>query len=75
MTRSAEVLCDLRHMPGIAAMPLPQTPALIFTAVLPLPASEVFLALFVGKLLKYGTYAWLAAKFPTWVQRLAREAP
>jgi membrane protein YqaA with SNARE-associated domain len=60
---------------GIAAMPLPQTPALIFTAVLPLPASEVFLALFVGKLLKYGVYAWLAAKFPSWVQCLAREIP
>ena len=38
------MLCDLRHMPGIAAMPLPQTPALIFTALLPLPASKVFRA-------------------------------
>ena len=44
---------------------------LIFTAVVPLPASEVFLALFLGKLLKYGCYGWLAAKFPSWYQRLA----
>ena len=35
---------------GIAAMPLPQTPALIFTALLPLPASEVFFALFLGNM-------------------------
>jgi membrane protein YqaA with SNARE-associated domain len=60
---------------GIAAMPLPQTPALIFTALLPLPASEVFFALFLGKLLKYGVYAWLAAKCPSWVQRHVREIP
>jgi membrane protein YqaA with SNARE-associated domain len=60
---------------GIAAMPLPQTPALIFTALLPLPVSKVFLALFLGKLLKYGTYGWLAAKFPSWFQCLAREIP
>jgi membrane protein YqaA with SNARE-associated domain len=56
----------------IAATPLPQTPALIFTALVPLPVSEVFLALFLGKLLKYGTYGWLAGKFPSWFQRLAR---
>ena len=60
---------------GIAALPLPQTPALIFTAVLPLPASHVFLALFVGKLLKYGVYGWLAANFPSWFEHLIGEIP
>jgi membrane protein YqaA with SNARE-associated domain len=60
---------------GIAALPLPQTPALIFTAVLPLPASHVFIVLFIGKLLKYGVYGWLAVNFPSWVQRFARELP
>jgi membrane protein YqaA with SNARE-associated domain len=60
---------------GIAVLPLPQTPALIFTAILPLPASQVFLALFVGKLLKYGVYGWFAANFPSWVEHLAHEAP
>ena len=58
---------------GIAALPLPQTPALIFTAVLPLPASHVFLALFTGKLLKYGVYGWIAAHFPSWIEHLVRE--
>ena len=60
---------------GIAALPLPQTPALIFTAMLPLSASQVFLALFAGKLLKYGIYGWLASKFPSWFRRLARDLP
>jgi membrane protein YqaA with SNARE-associated domain len=60
---------------GVAAMPLPQTPALIFTAMLPLPASEVFLALLAGKLLKYGIYGWLAANFPSLLQHHARQLP
>jgi membrane protein YqaA with SNARE-associated domain len=56
---------------GIAAMPMPQTPALIFTAISQLPPAEVFLALFFGKLLKYGVYGWLAAECPSWFQRFA----
>ena len=54
----------------VAASPLPQTPALIFTAVSSLPPAAVFVALFSGKLLKYGTYAWVAATFPGWFERL-----
>jgi membrane protein YqaA with SNARE-associated domain len=56
---------------GVSAAPLPQTPTLIFTAVSRLPVSEVFLALFLGKLLKYGVYGWLAAEFKSWFQRFA----
>jgi membrane protein YqaA with SNARE-associated domain len=55
---------------GIAATPLPQTPALIFAAVSRLPLAEVFLALFFGKLLKYGVYGLLAAKFPVAFQAI-----
>jgi membrane protein YqaA with SNARE-associated domain len=55
---------------GVAATPFPQSPALIFTAVSNLPAAEVFLALFFGKLLKYGVYAWLASTFPDWISNL-----
>jgi membrane protein YqaA with SNARE-associated domain len=54
----------------VAASPLPQTPALIFTAVSRLPPAEVFLALFIGKTLKYGVYAWLAATFPGYFHRI-----
>jgi membrane protein YqaA with SNARE-associated domain len=53
---------------AIAATPLPQTPALIFTAVSRLPLWEVFVALLVGKLVKYGTYGFLAARFPSWFE-------
>jgi hypothetical protein len=42
-----------------------------FTAMSRLPVSEVFRALFLGKLLKYGVYGWLAAEFPSWFQRFA----
>jgi membrane protein YqaA with SNARE-associated domain len=56
---------------GIAAMPLPQTPALVFTAISQLPIGEVFLALFFGKLLKYGVYGYLAATFPVWLRQYA----
>jgi membrane protein YqaA with SNARE-associated domain len=55
---------------GFAAMPVPQTPALIFTAMSRLPVSEVFLALFLGKLLKYGVYGWLAVECPSWIERV-----
>ncbi len=55
---------------AVAALPLPQTPALIFTAVSRLPPFEVFFALFLGKLVKYGAYAWLAATFPGWFEHL-----
>ena len=55
----------------IAASPFAQTPALIFAALSSLPIWEVFLALLLGKLLKYGLYAWTAAMFPSWYQHLA----
>jgi len=50
----------------IAASPFAQRPALIFAAVSSLPIAEVFLALFVGKILKYGLYAWTVVRFPSW---------
>ena len=53
----------------VAATPLPQTPALAFAAIIRLPILEVLAALLVGKLLKYGVYAWFALRFP---RRLAR---
>jgi membrane protein YqaA with SNARE-associated domain len=55
---------------AVAASPLPQTPVLIFTAVSRLPPLEVFLPLLIGKFVKYGAYAWLAATFPSWFEHL-----
>lgn len=53
----------------IAALPLPLTPALMFAAISSLPVAEVLLALWLGKLLKYLAYAWLASAFPAQVLR------
>lgn len=55
-----------------AASPFPQMPALIFTAVTRLPVLEVFLALLVGKLLKYMVYGWVSARFPSLAIRFLR---
>ena len=49
---------------AIAALPLPQTPALIFFAITEPPVAQIFLAVFLGKLIKYFLLALLAALFP-----------
>jgi membrane protein YqaA with SNARE-associated domain len=46
----------------IAASPLPQTPALIFFSIAGHDHLVVFVAMFCGKLLKYGLFAWLASR-------------
>jgi len=56
---------------AIAALPLPQTPAVAFAALASLSPFGVFAALLLGKLAKYGLYAWGASRFPGWfVDRL-----
>lgn len=49
---------------AIAALPLPQTPALIFFAITEPPVAQIFLAVLLGKLIKYFLLALLAALFP-----------
>ena len=49
---------------AIAALPLPQTPALIFFAITEPPVAQIFLAVLLGKLIKYFLLAMLAALFP-----------
>jgi membrane protein YqaA with SNARE-associated domain len=56
----------------IAASPLPQTPALAFSAITRLPVPEVLVALLTGKVIKYGVYAWLVARFPERFTRYLR---
>lgn len=48
----------------IALSPLPQTPALIFAGIVRHDDLAVFIVMLVGKWLKYGSYAWLTARFP-----------
>ena len=57
----------------IAATPLPLTPALMFAAISRLPVAEVVVALWMGKLVKYVVYGWLASAFPArWITRAHR---
>ena len=49
---------------AVAALPVPQTPALVFCAIAALPGTQVFLAILGGKLIKYGLLSALAAQFP-----------
>lgn len=53
----------------IAALPLPLTPALMIVGISRLPVGEVLVALWLGKLVKYTAYAWLASAFPEYVIR------
>lgn len=53
---------------AIAVSPLPQTPALIFFAVVRHDYGVVFVAILAGKLLRYGLAAWLAARSPEQVR-------
>jgi len=48
----------------IAALPLPQTPALVFFAIARPDYGLVFMAMLAGKALKYSLFAWVAARFP-----------
>jgi membrane protein YqaA with SNARE-associated domain len=48
----------------IAALPLPQTPALVLCGVSKLSLTGVFFAMLLGKLVKYGVVAWMAVHFP-----------
>ena len=49
---------------AISALPLPQSPALMFAGITRLPVVEVWAAVLLGKLFKYGVYGALVAAFP-----------
>lgn len=53
----------------VAALPLPQTPALLLCGIGRVPAEGVFAAMLAGKLAKYGVVAWMVSRFP---ERFAR---
>lgn len=55
---------DLAALFAIAISPLPQTPALVFFGATRHDYAGVALAMFGGKLVKYGVLAWAAARFP-----------
>lgn len=55
----------------MAALPLPQSPAIILLAIGDHSWAAVLLAIFAGKIIKYGVVAWVTATFParagTWL--------
>jgi membrane protein YqaA with SNARE-associated domain len=53
----------------VAATPLPQTPALIFIGIGEHQYLEVFACIFLGKILKYGVFAWASKHFPERIKR------
>ena len=59
----------------IAALPLPQTPALMFAGIARLPVIWVLLALLLGKIVKYTVYAWAVARFPEKFARSVESTP
>jgi membrane protein YqaA with SNARE-associated domain len=56
----------------VAAAPMPQTPALALAAGADLNLPAAFVALFIGRLIKYGTLGWLVATGSPWLDRLSR---
>lgn len=48
----------------VAATPLPQTPALIFIGLGEHQYPSLFASIFLGKILKYGAFAWASKHFP-----------
>lgn len=54
----------------VAVLPVPQTPALAFFAMSRPDYVLVFMAMLLGKGLKYSLFAWVAARFPQQLHRL-----
>lgn len=59
----------------IAASPLPQTPALVFFGLTGHSVVPVFVAILLGKILKYGLFAWLTSHFPERFERRENTPP
>ncbi len=53
----------------VAALPVAQTPALIFCSITAQPITAVLLALFAGKAVKYGVVAFCTVRFPQYFRR------
>lgn len=54
----------LLALAAVAALPLPQTPALVACALSKLSLPGILLAVAAGKLVKYSVLAWAVATFP-----------
>lgn len=53
----------------ISASVLPQQPAVVLAALGGMPLAEIFFAILIGRLAKYGLFAWVASHAPRLLQR------
>lgn len=53
----------------LALSPLPQQPGVVLAALADMPPLVVFLAVWLGRAVKYGLFAWLAAYAPSQLRR------
>lgn len=56
----------------VAAVPAPQVPAVVIAALAGVPLHEIFLGLWLGRLLKWGVFAWCASHAPALVARFIK---
>lgn len=54
----------------IAMGPLPYQPGVVIAKLVHMPALLIFAGVWVGRLLKYGFFSWLAVKMPHLIRRL-----
>lgn len=55
------------------ALPIPQQPAAFVTALSGIPAKEIFLANFIGRLIKFSFYAWSVKHLPQLIRRILKK--
>jgi membrane protein YqaA with SNARE-associated domain len=53
----------------ISISPFPQQPAVVLCALAGLPLTPIFLAIFIGRGLKYGLFAWAASHAPKLIEK------
>ncbi len=56
----------------VSALPIFQRPAIALAVLSHLPLPSVFLAILAGRLIKFGTFAWLASHTPHLIRRFAK---
>ncbi len=59
---------------AMAFGPLPQQPAVVVCALAQMPLMTIFLAVWIGRGVKYGAFAWAAAYAPDWFKKFGKSA-
>jgi len=54
----------------IALSPVPQQPGVIIAGLADMPLFQIFIAVWIGRVIKYAAFAWLAASAPKMLYRV-----